>query len=100
MTDRWTDYWLDEAFNTLREDRKADCAEAKAEYIEIKRHIEGVSDQCRSDHKAVMDRFDSQDSARLAARIETRKAILAFAGVLLTALIAAGVTLLAGGAPA
>lgn len=99
MTDRWTDYWLDETFRGIRDHRTEDRAETKEEHTEIKRRVEAVSDQCHSDHKAVIARLDAQDSARDAARLETRKAILAFAGVLLTALIAAGVTLLAGGPP-
>lgn len=101
MPDRWTDHWIDEAFRSVREDRAEDRAEAKEEHTEIKRRVEAVSDQCRHDHEAVMERLDSQDSARNAARIEARRAILAFAGVLLSAIIVAGgaivVALLNGG---
>ncbi len=99
MTDHWTGFALDEAFKTIREDIYEVRDEAKSNRTELKQRIVAVSDQCHADHKAVIARLDSQDSARDAARLETRKAILAFAGVLLTALIAAGVTLLAGGTP-
>lgn len=97
MTDRWTDHWLDEAFRNTREARAEDRAEAKAEHTEIKKRVEAVSDQCHDDHKAVIERLDAQDSARDAARLETRKAILTFAGMILVALIAAGTALLTGG---
>jgi hypothetical protein len=90
VTDHWTSFALDEAFKGIREDVHEVRDEAKA-----------VSDKCHNDHKEVMARLDKQDSARDAARLETRKAILAFAGVLLGAIIAAGaaivVALLAGG---
>lgn len=101
MIDRWSDHSLDEAFRGIREDRTEDREEAKAEHTAIKQRVEAVSDQCRSEHAAVMARLVKQDEARDAARLESRKAILAFAGVLLAAIIAAGgaivVALLAGG---
>lgn len=90
MTDHWTGFALDEAFKGIREDVNEVRVETKA-----------VSSQCHNDHKAVMERLDKQDSARDTARLETRKAILAFAGVLLAAIIAAGggiiIVLLNGG---
>jgi hypothetical protein len=90
VTERWTEFALDQKFDTIREDIHEVRVETKA-----------VSDQCHHDHKAVMERLDKQDSARDMARLETRKAILAFAGVLLAAIIAAGggiiIVLLNGG---
>jgi ferric-dicitrate binding protein FerR (iron transport regulator) len=101
MSERWTDHSLDEAFRGVREDIKEDREEARDEHAEISRRVEAVSQQCRHEHAAVMTRLEKQDSARDAARLESRKAILAFAGVLLAAVIAAGgaivVALLAGG---
>lgn len=100
MTDHWTGFALDEAFKSIREDVREVRDEAKSSRTELKQRIEEVSNQSHNDHKAVIARLDAQDSARDAVRLETRKAVLAFAGVLLTALIAAGVTLLVGGVPA
>ncbi len=90
MTDHWTGFALDEAFKGIREDIQ-----------EVRNETKAVSDQCHRDHAAVMERLEKQDSARESARLESRKAIIAFAGVLLAAIIAAGgaivVALLAGG---
>lgn len=101
MTDHWTGFALDQAFETIRKDVHEVRDEAKSERIDIKLRVEAVADQCRLNQEAVLARLDKQDSARDTARLETRKAILAFAGVLLTAIIAAGgaivVALLAGG---
>lgn len=99
LSDHWTGFALDEAFKTIREDIYEVRDEAKSNRTELKQRIEEVSNQCHDDHKAVIARLDSQDSARDAARLETRKAIITFAGVLLAALIAAGAGLLAGGPP-
>jgi hypothetical protein len=99
--ERWTDFGLDQAFATVREDVKDDREAAKDEHAEIRQRVEAVAVQCRAEHERVMARLVKQDEARDAARLESRKAILAFAGVLLAAIIAAGgaivVALLAGG---
>jgi hypothetical protein len=101
LSDHWTGFALDQAFEAIRSDIHEVRDEAKAERIEIRHRVEDVADQCRLNQEAVMTRLEKQDLARDTARLETRKAILAFAGVLLTAIIAAGsaivVALLAGG---
>jgi hypothetical protein len=101
LSDHWTGFALDQAFEAIRDDIHEVRDEAKAERTELKQRIEAVADQCRLNQEAVMTRLEKQDFARDTARLETRKAILAFAGVLLTAIIAAGgaivVALLAGG---
>lgn len=101
--ERWSDHSLDEAFRVVREDIREDRDEAKAEHAEIRKRVDGVSAQCRADHEKVMARLVAQDEARDVARLETRKAIIAFAGVLIAAVIAAGGAIfiaLATGGPA